>query len=232
MSASRESILGTLKRALEASGAAGARDVEGVKRRLAEHRANLIPTRGAGDREARADLFTREAEAVNVTVTRVATLAEVPAEVGRYLSANNLPAAVRAAPSLDAVPWAGQPTLDVQGGPVDPTDTAGISRAFGGVAETGTLVFLSGPENPTTLNYVPPTHIAVLGVDDIDGDYESIWTKIRACDPGQGADGGFMPRAVNWITGPSRSADIEQTLLLGAHGPQRLHIVLVDDTAG
>jgi L-lactate dehydrogenase complex protein LldG len=38
-----------------------------------------------------------------------------------------------------------------------------------------------------------------------------------------------MPRNVNWITGPSRTADIEQTLLLGAHGPQRLHIVIVDE---
>jgi L-lactate dehydrogenase complex protein LldG len=47
----------------------------------------------------------------------------------------------------------------------------------------------------------------------------------------QQAGGGatLMPRTVNWITGPSRTADIEQTLLLGAHGPQRLHILIVND---
>ena len=63
-----------------------------------------------------------------------------------------------------------------------------------------------------------------LTAKDIAGDYESAWDKVR------GAYGkGRMPRTVNFITGPSRSGDIEQTLLLGAHGPRRLHIVVVKD---
>ena len=117
--------------------------------------------------------------------------------------------------------------LNLTDGIAQGSDSASISRAFGGVAETGTLVFLSGPENPTTLNFVPPIHIAVIAATDIDGDYEAVWARLRAQFGPESAD--FMPRTVNWITGPSRTADIEQTLLLGAHGPQQLHIIIVDD---
>ncbi len=80
----------------------------------------------------------------------------------------------------------------------------------------------SGRDNPTTLTFLPETHVVVLDGNDIVGDYEAAWTKLRA-RYGKAA----MPRTVNLITGPSRSADIEQTLLLGAHGPRRLQIVLV-----
>ena len=81
----------------------------------------------------------------------------------------------------------------------------------------------SGAENPTTLNFLPDTSIVVVKAADISGDYEAVWAKIRA-KFGKGA----MPRTVNYITGPSRSGDIEQKILLGAHGPRRLHIVVVD----
>ncbi len=97
-----------------------------------------------------------------------------------------------------------------------------LSRAFAGVAETGTLVLLSGPENPTTLNFLPDTHIVVIQAADIAGDYESVWRQLRAL-----YGPGILPRTVNFITGPSRSADIEQTLILGAHGPRALHILVV-----
>ena len=100
-----------------------------------------------------------------------------------------------------------------------------VSPAFAGVAETGTLVMASGPENPTTLNFLPDNHIVVLQAQDIAGDFESVWARLREAR-GKGA----MPRTLNMITGPSRSADIEQTLLLGAHGPRNLHIVLVGGT--
>src|SRR5260370_1008553 len=65
----------------------------------------------------------------------------------------------------------------------------------------------------------------LVGADDIAGDYEALWRKLR-----ERFGAGAMPRTVNWITGPSRSADIEQTLILGAHGPQRLHVMVVGDT--
>ena len=93
------------------------------------------------------------------------------------------------------------------------------------VAETGTLVLTSGPDNPTTLNFLPDTHIVVVDAKDIAGDYETVWHARCARHYGEGA----LPRTVNLITGPSRSADIEQTLILGAHGPRRLHVMVVGE---
>jgi len=124
---------------------------------------------------------------------------------------------------MDAIPWSNEPLLSVATGQAEGADAVGVTGVFGGVAETGTLVMLSGPEHPTTLNFLPDTHIAVVSVDQIAGTYEEIWAKLR-----DSLGHGKMPRVVNWITGPSRTADIEQTLLLGAHGPLRLHILIID----
>ena len=101
-----------------------------------------------------------------------------------------------------------------------------MSHAFAGVAETGTLVMASGPDNPTTLNFLPDTHIVVVDAKDIAGDYETVWARVRE---NFGIDA--LPRAINMITGPSRSADIAQILILGAHGPRRLHVLIVGEAA-
>ena len=111
----------------------------------------------------------------------------------------------------------------------EPTDSVSVQHAWAGVAETGTLVFPSGPERPTTLNILPETEIAVLRASDILGAYEEAWDRLRAERGGAEPSGGFMPRNVMLVTGPSRSADIEQTLELGAHGPRRLHVILIED---
>ena len=96
-----------------------------------------------------------------------------------------------------------------------------LTHAFAGIAETGTLMLRSGADAPTTLNFLPDTNIVLIEAGRIVGAYEEAWAMLRAA-------GGAMPRTVNFITGPSRSADIEQTLQLGAHGPRRLHILLLD----
>ncbi len=82
----------------------------------------------------------------------------------------------------------------------------------------------SGPETPSTINFLPENHIAVLNMDDMKGSYEEAWDALRAFTQGTG-----MPRTVNFISGPSRTADIEQRLIMGAHGPKRLHVILVGD---
>ena len=105
-------------------------------------------------------------------------------------------------------------------------------QAPSAVAETGTLAMYSGPAHPSTLNFVPETHVVVLPASRVVKSYEDVFDAVRelAADPDSGR-GGLPPRTVNFVTGPSRSGDIEQTLLLGAHGPRRLHIVIVEDGA-
>jgi L-lactate dehydrogenase complex protein LldG len=222
MSEARDAILGTIRSALAGAGPdrleAGA-----LEHRLAEHRRNLEPARSDLDPGARVDLFIAEAERVDATVARVPSTADVPAAIAGYLANNNLPARLKVAPSadLEAIPWTAATTLEVATGAADPTDAVGVASAFAGVAETGTLVLRSGPDSPTTINFLPDTEVVVVPASRIVGTYEDAWTGLRA--------EGALPRSVNLITGPSRTGDIELTLLLGAHGPRRLFIVVVDD---
>jgi len=146
--------------------------------------------------------------------------------VAAFLRAHNLPLAIRHGddPRLASVPWESAGTLQVRRGPSDGRDLAAVSHAFAGVAETGTLVLTSGADNPTTLNFLPDVHIVVVAASDVAADFETAMARLR-----ERFGAGSMPRAVNLITGPSRSADIEQTLILGAHGPRKLHVILVGE---
>jgi L-lactate dehydrogenase complex protein LldG len=218
----REAILAKVRRALGAGGDEAERRAA-VETRLREPPVHLIPQRGQLDRAGRIDLFGRMAESVQATVARVASPAAVPEAVAEHLRRANLPAELRmgADPRLAALPW-DRTQLTIRHGASDGSDAVGVSHAEAGVAETGTLVLLSGPDNPTTINFLPDTHLVVVRAEDIVGDYETVWRRLR-----ERLGPGAMPRLVNMITGPSRSADIEQTLLLGAHGPRALHIVVV-----
>ena len=98
-----------------------------------------------------------------------------------------------------------------------------MSHAFGGCCRNGHAGAVPGQDNPTTLNFLPDNHIVVLDAADLAGDLETVFAQLR-----EKFGAGVLPRVVNLITGPSRSADIEQTLILGAHGPRRLHVIVVD----
>ena len=219
----RASVLATIRRSLGATGHEAPRR-DAVDARLAAARPGVIPARGQLDEGARTALFCDKAEASAATVARVASEADVPGEVARFLRDNNAPAVIRMGsdPALAGLPWS-TTALEVSTGPSDGSDVNGLSRAFGAVAETGTLALVSGQDNPTTLNFLPDNHMVVVAARDIAGDYETVFGRIRA-RYGQG----HMPRTLNLVTGPSRSADIEQTLILGAHGPRRLHVIVVD----
>lgn len=196
-----------------------------VSERLRTHPAGIVPARGQIEGEARLALFVEKAEGVSASVTRVASGADVPGAVAAYLRSKNLPQAIRRGsdPRLAALPFETEPQLAVSIGPSDGHDLAGLSHALAGVAETGTVVLTSGPDNPTTLNFLPEHHLVVVAAEDVVGDYETVWARVRSI---WGA--GAMPRALNMITGPSRSGDIEQTILLGAHGPRSLHLIVVE----
>ena len=222
----REAVLAKVRRALGGSGTQEQRR-RAAEARLANPQPNVIPARGQIDPEFRVQLFTAMAEKVSATVQRLPAREDVPSAVAAYLRRHNLPAQIRngADPDIQALPWEREPNLERRIGASDGSDAVSLSRAFAGVAESGTLALLSGPENPTTLNFLPDTHIVMIDAADIAGDYEAVWRRLR-----ERYGSGAMPRTVNFITGPSRSADIEQTLILGAHGPRALHILVVGPT--
>ena len=221
MSGAREHILGAVRRSL-GRGADDTAARAAVERRISAHARGAVPARGNRDAAGLADLFADEITAVDATVARVAGPAGVPAAVADYLKGENLPARIRMAPdaTLDDYDWDTTPILEIQRGAAVGDDLVTVTGAFSAVAETGTLVLVSGAETPTTLNFLPDAHIVVLRADAIVGAYEDAWDQLRAA--------GAWPRTVNFISGPSRTADIEQTLQLGAHGPRRLHVVLVE----
>lgn len=218
----REAVLGKVRRALGVDEGEPQRLAK-IEARLREPPAHLIPQRGQIDHAAQIELFCRMAEAVQASVARVKSGRAVPKAVADHLRRLNLPAELRmgADPRLSRLPW-DKTQLTLKRGPSDGSDAVGLSHAEAGVAETGTLVLLSGPDNPTTINFLPDTHLVVIRAADIVGDYETVWRRLR-----ERLGPGTMPRLVNMITGPSRSADIEQTLLLGAHGPRALHIIVI-----
>jgi L-lactate dehydrogenase complex protein LldG len=223
----RDDILGGIRRALR-RGPVPAPAAAELAERVARHRRNLVPARAAAlGRAERIDLFVAMAEEVQTTVARVASEADIPAEVARYLAAENLPAELVMAPdpALDRIPWDARPLLQLRRGRAEPGDAVSLSPCLAAVAETGTLMLVSGAETPTTLNFLPDTHIVVVRAGQVVASYEDGWDLLRSrFDDKPGA----MPRTVNFITGPSRTGDIEQRIQLGAHGPRRLHIVLVD----
>lgn len=221
----RDAVLSKVRRALGVTGRETDRH-RVVETRLAGHQPNLIPSRGQLDREGRIALFTAMAERVSATISRLDTPEQLPAAVADHLRRHNLPLEIRTGSdqTLASLPWEREPHLTRRSGPSDGSDAVSFSRAFAGVAETGTLALLSGPDNPTTLNFLPDTHIVTVAADDIVGDYEAVWARLRdVYGPA------VLPRTVNFVTGPSRSADIEQTLILGAHGPRALHILIVGE---
>jgi len=225
---SRDAILGTIRRGLR-RGALDADTRARLEERLRAPRRHLIPLRSLVPHAEQVTMFARHVEKEFGTVARVASGEDVPAAVADYLAAQNLPsqAAIGAHPELRALPWHTRPLLVLREGIAVGTDMVSIQQGFAGIAETGTLMLPSGPERPTTLNLLADTAIVVLRASRVVGPYEDAWDLLRRERDAAGKEA--MPRNVMLVTGPSRSADIEQTLELGAHGPRRLHVVLIDD---
>ena len=224
MSDSRTAVLDTLRRKLRRGPLDDERRAP-LERRIAEHPRNLVPARAQLPHAEQIELFVHMAEQAAASVQRVADRMAVPAAVAEYVERQTLPEDLVVAPAaeFDTLPWQEQTRLRIERRHARNGDRVTVSPAFAGIAETGTLLLLSGPDSPTTLNFLPDAHIVVLPTERVVGPYEDAWQRLRARNAG-------IPRTLNLITGPSRSADIEQTLQLGAHGPIRLHIILVGAT--
>jgi L-lactate dehydrogenase complex protein LldG len=194
-----------------------------VRARLERTPPGLIPARARKTDEERVATFQAMLEVQGTTVRRVERLEALPGAIAAYLAEQNLPARLRhgADSILAGLPWEGS-MIEPGQGPAEPSDLVSLSRAVGGAAETGTLFLASGPDNPSTLNFLPDTHCVVIMADTICGSFEEMWGQLRG-QYGRGT----MPRTVNLISGPSCTADIEQTIIRGAHGPRRLAVFVV-----
>lgn len=225
----RVAILGAIRRHLR-RGALPEDQAAMLRARLAAHPRHLIPARSRLSRAGQVALFIANVEKEFGSVARLADARAVPGAIADYLAQQNLPSEIVIAPhpELREIPWAERPLLKLRAGRAEASDLVSLQQGFAAIAETGTLMLPAAPERPTTVNLLADTALVLLRASRIVGAYEEAWDLLRAerRDP---LTGGFMPRNVMLVTGPSRSADIEQTLELGAHGPRRLHILLLDD---
>jgi L-lactate dehydrogenase complex protein LldG len=220
--AARDAILARVRKALRRQGP-DADPLARARAYVAEHRHGPRPA-FAADLVA---TFVEQATRMESTVERLAAPDEIPAAVARYLDALVLPAAIAEQkshagvcwPAFAGLDWAGA-GLAIEARPTTGADRLGITGVLCAIAETGTLVVASGAATPTATTLLPDTHVAVLSARDIVPGMEEAFARVRGSD-------GRMPRAVNLISGPSRTGDIEQTIVLGAHGPYRVHILLL-----
>lgn len=219
----RKVVLDRIHAALGTTGADRERHAV-VERRLHRHPRGTVPARAAASHEQRIALFTEMLSRQGADVKRVGTGKEAVAAIASYLGTCNLPPRLRLGrdPVLEALPWREAWDIERNFGPAEAADGATLSRAIAGAAETGTLVLVSGPDNPTSLNFLPEAHTVLIAASDIAGSYEEVWDRLRALY-GEGR----LPRTVNLISGPSRTADIEQTIVRGAHGPRRLQVLIL-----
>ncbi|CAZ87304.1 conserved hypothetical protein [Thiomonas arsenitoxydans] len=164
--------------------------------------------------------LTTQALALQTSVARVASAQDVPLAVAAYLREQALGVQGVAWETLADLPWvdAGV-TLEFR--PPRDEDKLGITGCFCAVAETGSLVLASSPATPSSTHLLPETHIAIVPASRIVATLEDAYALLRA-------ELGDLPRALSTVSGPSRTGDIEQTIVLGAHGPYRVHVVIVD----
>lgn len=217
MNAARDEIFASIRRSLRRRAALEPSIQRMLDERVARHEPHSSPKIGSDPLEH----FVTKLQGVAGSVAKVGRLEDVPKAVTQYLSSQSLPLEVVMAsdPALADLSW--PQALRVERRVAHREDRTSVTGAFAGIAETGTLVLLSDPQSPTTLNFLPEVHIVVLRREQIAPHIEDVWQKLRD-------EMGAMPRTINFITGPSRTADIEQTIQLGAHGPRNLHVIIAE----
>lgn len=212
----KENILSRI-RAANAMHAAHGDASPKAAQRLAAHPRGPMPTMQWDPLEQ----FRACSIAAASTIDDVGTRADVPGAVARYLKQNDLPMSGVCWPEFGDLDWQGA-GLDIQARPASGDDKVGVTGSFCALAETGTLVLLSGEKQHATTSLLPETHVAVLPASRVVVSMEDVWDMVRT-------EVGELPRQINFVSGPSRTADIEMTLVYGAHGPYRVHVLLLGE---
>ncbi len=188
-----------------------------VRERLSSHPRGPLPT-VQGELVPR---FRERCLAMQSTVDQVGSLDQVPAAVARYLYDQRLPLAGACWPEFADLHWR-EAGLSLEPRPASGDDKTAVTGSFCAIAETGTLMLLSGENEHATSSLLPETHVAVVSAWRIVRTMEDAWDLLRR-------ERSALPRQVNFVSGPSRTADIEMTLVMGAHGPFRVHVLIVTD---
>lgn len=174
--------------------------------------------------------FEAEARELRAEVRRLSGVAEVPA-VLRSLQAEEGWARVashRAALTEPAVGSLGLPVVWMEDGPEAGTIEScpvGISECDCLVAQTGSVVVTSRSAGGRTLSVLPPHHVVLARLDQLVGGLPEAFALLA------GKYGSDYPSMISFITGPSRTGDIERILVLGAHGPRRLTVLCISGAA-
>ncbi len=215
MSDSREAILSKLRHTLQ-------RDNRSSPEAMMESPLRQ-PVNGPQStwKEADDSRFISKLEKAAGTISRVTAEADIIPAVTRYLQQHDIaPQLISARSSLlDKLAWPDEYAVERR--QATGQDVSVLTEAYAGVAETGSLVLLSSADSPTSLNFLPDNYLCVLRSENLLRHIENVWQRLREEHAG-------LPRAINFITGPSRTADVEQTIQLGAHGPRRLHLILLE----
>jgi L-lactate dehydrogenase complex protein LldG len=215
----RDNILARIRAAQGRNIAPAEEEREAVRAHLRAHPQGPRPA-------SEGELVTRFRERIlglASTWDEVGARSAVPAAIAAYLHEHDLPRRAVCWQEFIDLDWAGS-GIEAEVRNARGDDLVGITGTFCAIAETGTLMMLSGPNTPTAVSLLPETHIAVVDKARIVRGMEDAWKLLRE-------ECGAMPRAVNFISGPSRTADIEQTVTLGAHGPYRVHVILANNEA-
>lgn len=211
----RENILKRIRAANGRGETASAQERAAVLERLQAHPRGPLP----GMDWPLLPRFRERCAIMMSTVDDVPTLAQAPAAISKYLAAQKLPLSATCWPAYAGLDWRAA-GLEVEGRPSRGDDKVGITGTFCAIAENGTLMLLSGENEHATTSLLPETHVAIVPADRIVRSMEDGWDLLRR-------ERGSLPRQVNFVSGPSRTADIEMTLVMGVHGPFRVHVIIV-----
>lgn len=213
----RDRILGRVRAALGRNAPLPESALGEVRAKLEKHPAGPVPAMSW-------DPFTQfrtRCLALSSTVDEIGGLADVPAALARYVSDNGLTRTGVCWPEYESLPW-GAAGLAFESRPARGDDLIGVTGVYCALAETGTLMLLSSPTTHAATSLLPETHVALVPASRIVRCMEDAWTLLRR-------ERGTLPRQVAFVSGPSRTADIEMTLVLGIHGPYRVHIIILQD---
>ncbi len=171
--------------------------------------------------ETLVDKFTLQLAKVAGQFQNVKTVAEALNFIQNYLQQQGFNLNILVDKACKELAWSEYaPVIQVECRIPISQDKISVTRAFAGIAETGSIVMLSSVDSPTPLHFLPDLHIVLLAQSDLVQHIENVWEKIALMP---------IPRAINLITGPSRTADIEQTIQLGAHGPRTLLVIYIEE---